>query len=130
MVPTLPGFAQTLEPRGKVGLPGGVVHSDQLSGITFIGDRLVICPDEEASFQTLRRVAPDRYTVATTITLFSGDDVEIDLEGAAKDGTHVYLVGSHSLARKKSQVEPYLSKRTDSDSQTLRNVKGPTVSFD
>jgi len=77
------------------------VHSDQLSGITFIGDRLVICPDEEASFQTLRRVAPDRYTVATTITLFSGDDVEIDLEGAAKDGTHVYLVGSHSLARKK-----------------------------
>jgi len=106
------------------------VHSDQLSGITFIGDRLVICPDEEASFQTLRRVAPDRYTVATTITLFSGDDVEIDLEGAAKDGTHVYLVGSHSLARKKSQVEPYLSKRTDSDSQTLRNVKGPTVSFD
>src|SRR5688572_14818814 len=93
-------MAQLLTPTGDIELTGEFPHGDQLSGVTFIEDLMVVCPDEKAAFYTLKKVDESTYDLADIVSLIEDEDAELELEGAASDDKFLYLVGSHSLRRK------------------------------
>lgn len=93
-------MAQVLSPLETISIDGDLAQSQELSGITLIGNKMIVCPDEEASFNILKRNGPNAFTVEHRIQLLTDDSAELDLEGAASDGEFVYLIGSHGLARK------------------------------
>ncbi len=83
---------------GSVTLPPGLLAGAELSGVSTVGDTLVLVSNETTAAQLL---VPDGggYRVAHTVTLADSDD-ELDLEGVAVDGRTVYVCGSHSRVRK------------------------------
>ena len=99
-VPVAFAAGQTLQPQQIVKLTGDIAHPDQLSGVTTYRNLLVICPDEGASFNVLKRTSADNYQLVQTIDLFKDESREIDMEGAASDADNLYIVGSHSAHRK------------------------------
>jgi hypothetical protein len=96
--------AQTFHVDGAVELAGDVAHPTELSGITTWRDLIIVCPDEGAEFNVFKNVG-SRYKLATKINLLAPNDDEIDMEGAASDAEYVYIVGSHSMRRKKIDEE-------------------------
>jgi hypothetical protein len=82
----------------RVELTGEVAHPDQLSGVTFWENLMIVCPDEGAHVNVFKGRG-DRYELATTLPLLDEGDDEIDMEGATSDGSYVYIVGSHSIRR-------------------------------
>lgn len=92
--------AQQIQLGQRVRLAGDLAYADELSGVAAWGDLLIACPDEGAEFNVLRPAAAG-YELAAKVNLLAGSDEEIDMEGAASDGKHLYIVGSHSLRRKK-----------------------------
>ncbi len=102
---------QSIEMVGKLKLKGDVQQPDELSGIAYFQNLLVVCPDEEASFSFLQNSGQNEYTALPPIKLLN-TDAELDLEGAASDDQFVYLIGSHGLARKAVKPErTYLENR-------------------
>lgn len=98
---------------GKVAFEGDLKQPEQLSGIAFFHDLLLVCPDEKARLNVLRRVSGDRFERLATPSLLPDNDAEIDMEGLASDSSHVYVVGSHSLARKKAEAERSYEKNRE-----------------
>jgi hypothetical protein len=104
--------AAPIEPVGEVRLGGSLSHADQLSGAALCGGLLAVCPDEGVRLNVLARRANDRFDALPAIALLQDEENEIDMEGVASDGRFVYVVGSHSLARKKLDAEqPYQENR-------------------
>lgn len=89
-----------------------------LSAALFVGERLWVASDElnAKKVNSVERLSTSDGKVFEGHTSFTldgllglpaagtGEDQEIDLEGLDFDGSHLWLVGSHSLKRKK--VEP------------------------
>lgn len=96
--------AQTLDVDGAVELAGDVAYSSELSGITTWHDLVIVCPDEGAEFNVLKKVGT-QYELVTKVSLLESSKDEIDMEGAASDAEYVYIVGSHSMRRKKIDEE-------------------------
>jgi len=92
--------ADAISPGPEIHFPN-VTEGEDVSGITQFGKLLVICSDEGARFDVLKSDDDKDYHLLNTIPLSIDPDEELDLEGATSDGKHVYLIGSHSLARKK-----------------------------
>jgi hypothetical protein len=92
--------AQPLEPFALVELRGDLAYPDQLSGAAVYRDLLVVTPDEGAELNVFR---PDgaHYALLARPTLLEDADQEIDMEASAADGDELYVVGSHSMRRKK-----------------------------
>jgi hypothetical protein len=84
----------------SVELTGPIESSDNISAVILIGDKLVIASDETNGIQVAKPIANGKYKVGSLLPLINSDD-EIDLEGLASDGEHIYAIGSHSLVRKK-----------------------------
>jgi hypothetical protein len=85
-------------------LRGDMAHPDQLSGVTFWRDLMIVCPDEGAEFNVFQAAGP-QFDLIATVNLLSESDDEIDMEGAASDSNYVYIVGSHSMRRKRIDDE-------------------------
>jgi len=92
--------APAIAPQTSVSLRGDVAHPTELSGLAFHGDLLIACPDEGAELNVFRR-ADDAYGLLAKVSLLEDAGDEIDMEAAASDGEHLYVVGSHSMRRKK-----------------------------
>ena len=80
---------------------GKLVELGELSGAALHGNLLLVCADEGTRLDVLARRSPNRYEALTPLRLLENEQAEIDLEGLASDGRHVYVVGSHSRVRKK-----------------------------
>lgn len=104
---TLPAIstAGEIEPIGSVQFQGTIEESADISGVARVGDLLVIGSDETTSFQVLKPHGAGAFKADPPIVLIDveedEDDAEMDIEGIAFDGEHVYVVGSHSMARQK-----------------------------
>jgi hypothetical protein len=78
-----------------------------LSGVVSQGDNLWLGGDEGTMIERLTKTGPDRFAqhrrfdLASLITLPGGKSGEIDVEGLDMDDGFLWLVGSHSLRRKK-----------------------------
>ncbi len=85
---------------------------DGLSVVAQVGNQLWVASDESASLESLSttdgRVFKNHrtYPLANFLDLPSGDaQQEVDIEGLAYDGGYLWLIGSHSLKRKKPKEE-------------------------
>lgn len=80
---------------------------DGLSAAIRVGDYLWVCCDERVSLERLKLQGTDEFSAHETFDLTAylqlpgGKDSEIDVEGLAYEDHYLWLVGSHSLARKK-----------------------------
>ena len=112
---TLPseGLLQTLPVRigqvRQVQLSGAIDAAMDLSGVTVVGDYLVLGADEGHQLQILLR-APDgdRWSLQQTVALAKKDQ-EVDIEAITFGAGHLYVAGSHSLRRRR--IKPDLSVR-------------------
>jgi hypothetical protein len=97
--------AQVLESHGKVRLAGTLCEPRDLSGVAAHGELLVVCTDEGVRLNLLVRKSPQEFAAVAPLALIADQEAEIDAEGVASDGRHVFVVGSHSLARKKLEAD-------------------------
>jgi hypothetical protein len=95
-----PAAAEKLETGPKIEFLGELAEPDQLSGLAVHGEFLVVAPDEGAKLNVLRRREPLSYELMRSPGLLI-NNAELDLEGVASDGRHLYALGSSSLRRKK-----------------------------
>jgi Protein of unknown function (DUF3616). len=112
-----------LQPKATLSLrflqPGLLRHVDDpiesdLSAATRCGDSLFLSCDETAGIDRLRPVggSSDRhlgdhrhFALGDLVDLPGGPGGEMDIEGLACDGSWLWVVGSHSLKRKKPDVD-------------------------
>ena len=94
-------------PLGRVGhsIFQGTIHErTQLGAVTTLGRLLVIGSDEGTAIQVLLPGDETNVHVAVSPPIpLVNDSGEIDIEGLAADGTTVYVLGSHSLKRRKTR---------------------------
>jgi len=80
-----------------------------ISGMAVQGEHLWLVSDETCSLERLTRGDAGRYAAHRSYDLGAVFDLpgetEIDLEGLARDGDWLWLVGSHALKRKKPRPE-------------------------
>jgi hypothetical protein len=105
-------IAAAADSEEKVRLLGELSEPADLSGLALHRDLLVVCSDEGAKLNILRRSSSDAFAALPPIALVDREQAEIDMEGVASDGRSVFVVGSHSRARKK--LDP---KRTHADNR-------------
>jgi len=80
---------------------------DGLSTVLRTGEYLWLSCDEQISLERLKQTGEHQYAEHTRFNLTEfldlpdGDKSEIDIEGMGRDGNYLWLVGSHSLKRKK-----------------------------
>ncbi|WP_052732676.1 DUF3616 domain-containing protein [Hymenobacter terrenus] len=98
----------TLHFNPKLSLNADGKHvRDGLSAVLLTGDNLWVSCDERTSIERLRRTGPREfgehcsYQLADFLDLPADEAVEIDIEGLAEANHYLWLVGSHSLKRKK-----------------------------
>jgi hypothetical protein len=105
----------------------GKIHEDaDLSGIELFGDRLLVISDEDGRIQVLEPDGPDSYRARpTAIPLRDDPETELDLEGIAVAVGRVFVVGSHSLRRKR--LKPH--KSYASNRERLAEVDRPQARF-
>lgn len=77
---------------------GDLTDSLNLSGLALVHGMLAVCGDETAQFDLLKRDG-DHFQVVASPSLGKGG-IELDLEGMTAEGNTLYIIGSHSLARK------------------------------
>jgi hypothetical protein len=101
-------LSYTLHFDPKLSLNADKKHvRDGLSTSLLVGENLWVCCDERTSIERLRRTGLHAfgqhcsYQLTELLDLPAGEDVEIDIEGMAEAGHYLWLVGSHSLKRKK-----------------------------
>lgn len=92
----------TITRVGSVLFEGSIKKAEDLSAVELAGDWLLLASDETNLVQVLKRQG-DGYAVAHDVVLNAAAK-EIDIEGLARDGDMVYVLGSHSYKRKK--VDP------------------------
>ncbi|GAA4353888.1 DUF3616 domain-containing protein [Hymenobacter saemangeumensis] len=100
---------------------------DGLSAVLLTGDNLWVSCDERTSVERLRRTGPHSfgehcsYELADLLDLPDDADSEIDIEGMGHANHYLWIVGSHSLRRKKPD-----KKGKDAEAQIARlaEVKG------
>jgi hypothetical protein len=109
MMPAAVGRAEPRQFSHKDVIPfsGPVTDAKNLSGIALIRGIVAICADETAQIDLLKRDG-DRFEVIDSLHL-DEDGIEIDMEGMAGVDDVLYVIGSHSLARKK--VDPEKSRQ-------------------
>ncbi|SFQ60907.1 DUF3616 domain-containing protein [Hymenobacter arizonensis] len=102
----------TLHFNPKLSLNADKKHvRDGLSTTLLVGENLWVCCDERTTMERLRRTGPHEfgehcsYQLTELLDLPAGEDIEIDIEGMAEAGHYLWLVGSHSLKRRKSNEE-------------------------
>ena len=86
---------------------------DNLSGVAASGNHLWFGTDEGTSLDRLTVDGPDRYGAHAAFDLRQflrlpvppGKRDEVDIEGLAVDGDHLWLVGSHAWTRDKADPE-------------------------
>jgi len=97
-------------------LGSGKRLTDGLSVVCQVGRSLWVASDEALSLERLTRKPPagngpwhygqhQRFVLADYLSLPGGADEEADIEGLAYDGGYLWLIGSHSLKRKKPHLE-------------------------
>jgi hypothetical protein len=85
----------------------GKTLRDNLSAVVSVGPHLLLASDETASIEQLTTTDGitfknhKRLRLSNFFRLPEGDDKEIDLEGLSVSDNHLWVVGSHSLARQK-----------------------------
>lgn len=85
-------------------LTGVSIDPLNVSGIAARGEWLVLGSDEGSSIQVFKKTGPNTYqATASGPILLDAPSVEVDIEGIAWGDGHVYVVGSHSLARKEAK---------------------------
>jgi hypothetical protein len=99
--------AEVLRPSRSLELQGEIAEPLDLSGVTIWRDLLIVCPDEGADINVFKKDA--EHELLATVNLLDGADDEIDMEAAASDAEHIYIIGSHSIRRR--QVEEGRSYR-------------------
>ena len=97
----MPAPAARLTRLDPVTIGPGLTDPDNVSGIGFVGDFMLLVCDETAQVDVLKRTAAG-YAVLPPIKL--GKRGEYDLESVATTGTTVYAVGAHSRVR--SRIKP------------------------
>ncbi len=90
---------------------GEILADNDISAAILFRDMLIIGADEavgtktnENYIQLLRREASGDYRTVSNILVYRGDKhagKELDIEGFAVEGEHLYVIGSHSLTRKR-----------------------------
>jgi hypothetical protein len=102
----------TLSFDNKISLNEAGKHvRDGLSAAIRVGDYLWLCCDERVSLERLKLDGPKAFSghtsfdLTTFLHLPGGKDSEIDIEGLAYEDHYLWLVGSHSLARKKPRKD-------------------------
>ncbi|NTU65707.1 MAG: DUF3616 domain-containing protein, partial [Chloroflexi bacterium] len=110
MLSALPIVAICAPPDAKkeatLNLSGVSIDPLNVSGIAEKDGLFVIGSDEGSSIQVFKKTGPNTYraTASGPIQLDTRSaDAEVDIEGIAWDDGHVYVVGSHSLARKETK---------------------------
>ncbi|MGY2131115.1 DUF3616 domain-containing protein [Hymenobacter sp. HD11105] len=84
---------------------------DGLSTVLRTGDNLWLSCDERTTIERLRLTGPHEfgehcsYELTDLLDLPSDDEEEIDIEGMGEANNYLWLVGSHSLKRKKPNHE-------------------------
>lgn len=87
----------------SVRLLGEIHESDDVSGIKFRNDLLLLASDEGATVQILKRTGRWTYDTAALENLvlpLAPDEKEMDLEDIAWGTTYAFAIGSHSRKRK------------------------------
>jgi len=94
-----------------VAFHGEILADSDISAAIQFRDMLIIGADEavgaranENYIQLLQREASGDYRTVSNILVYRGDKQngqELDIEGFAVEGDHLYVIGSHSLARKR-----------------------------
>ncbi|HEY3391281.1 MAG TPA: DUF3616 domain-containing protein [Lacipirellulaceae bacterium] len=90
--------AEVLCPTRSLDLQGAIAEPLELSGITIWRDLMIVCPDEGAEFNVFKDNS--EHELLSTVNLLDGGDEEIDMEAAASDAEHIYIIGSHSIRRR------------------------------
>ncbi|HWL69156.1 MAG TPA: DUF3616 domain-containing protein, partial [Geminicoccus sp.] len=106
-------------PFGRVKLSLGGQHMSKradkarsdLSAVAFGGGYLWLATDEGAMIERLRRIDGQEFGDHRAFDLtqllkmpVNKEDPEIDIEGLAVDGDHLWIVGSHSFTRDKPEL--------------------------
>jgi len=113
------------------GVTGDVVGQgrdgrDNISGVTTIGDRVIVCSDEGTSVQKWR-ATDDGFLARRAFDLPTSSDeiTELDLEGLAAVPRFLYAIGSHSLRRKRVRERAGSGKREtyEGNRKRLASVK-------
>lgn len=110
MLSVLPVVAICAPPDAKkeatLNLSGVSIDSLNVSGIAVRDGLLVIGSDEGASIQVFKKTGPNTYqAIASGPIQLDASSREVDIEGIAWGEGHVYVVGSHSLARKEAKED-------------------------
>lgn len=91
-----------------VRLEGALNEAQDLSAVALVGGHLAVASDETHVVQVLTPDGSDSdaYRVSETIELPS-DGKEIDIEGLAFRGGHLYILGSHAWTREAPNRDTY-----------------------
>src|SRR5688572_7146041 len=115
----------TLEFKEKLSINEAGKHvRDGLSTALILGDNLWIACDERSSLERLTRIDDqtfgqhERFDLREYLDL-PEDECEIDIEGTGFQDHYLWLIGSHSLARKK----PKKSDSPEKQMQRLAKIK-------
>lgn len=95
--------------------PKNVSAVAQIGSFLVIGSDEGIGPENENLIQFLEK-KDNHYKVSHDVLLFKGnntDGKEMDIEGIAVEGNRVYVVGSHSLRRKKVEADKKYKKNRE-----------------
>ncbi|UOQ72827.1 DUF3616 domain-containing protein [Hymenobacter cellulosilyticus] len=104
--------AYTLQFNPKLSLNADGKHvRDGLSAVLGTGDNLWLSCDERTTIERLTRTGPHEYgqhvsyQLADLLDLPADEESEIDIEGLAEADHYLWVIGSHSLKRKKPDHE-------------------------
>jgi len=100
------------EPPGPLHVDGSLPGSDDLSAIASLGRFLVVASDEGAEIAVLEPTGePNSYHARAETIRLDPSGGEIDIEAMARVEDELYVLGSHSVKR----------RRIDSDASRSRN---------
>jgi len=102
-------------------ISGDVMEAEDISAVAGIYSFIAIGSDESDSddknyIQLLKKDPHGAYAVFKNIFLFEGDKEngrEMDIEGITSDGDNLYIIGSHSLLRKKIKTDKSYDKNLE-----------------
>ncbi|MGV3539979.1 MAG: DUF3616 domain-containing protein [Rufibacter sp.] len=106
----------TFNPELSINQDGKHVR-DGLSTVLRTGDYLWVSCDERTTLERLKKTGENTYAehksfdLTQYLDLPDGNNSEIDIEGMGMAGGYLWLVGSHSLKRKKPKKEEPLHKQ-------------------
>ena len=104
------------DPDGAPSTTGESLQGE-LSVVLQVRDDLWLASDESASIE---RLSPGKgrvfehhtgFLLADYLSLPAGDDAEVDIEGMAHERNYLWVVGSHSLSRRKADASSKHSKK-------------------